>query len=133
MKLWILSDLHRELTRDWDLPGPGEQPQYDVMVMAGDLGPIMERGVEWLRERVSKPVVYIGGNHESYRCDIDRTLEKAKADAIGTNISVLENETAIIGGTRFIAATLWTDFDLFGAISAAATTSTKNSHETSPD
>ena len=115
MRLWILSDLHMELTRGWDLPGPGERPDFDVLVVAGDLITRMERGVEWLKARVAdRQVVYISGNHEAYGTDVDRTIEKARVAAAGTNIHVLENDTVEIDGVTFIGCTLWTDFDLFG-------------------
>ena len=46
MRIWVLSDLHIELTSGWDLPAPADRPDFDVLVMAGDLIPGMERGVE---------------------------------------------------------------------------------------
>jgi predicted phosphodiesterase len=113
--LWILSDLHLETTRNWDLPSGGARPHFDVLIVAGDLIPRMERGVKWLLERVTdRPVIYVAGNHEAYGTDIDRTIEKARALAEGTNIHVLENDRVTIGGTTFIGATGWTDFNLFG-------------------
>ncbi len=48
VRLWVISDVHLELTRGWDLAGPAEPPQFDVLVVAGDLVPRMERGVRWL-------------------------------------------------------------------------------------
>lgn len=115
MLLWILSDIHVELTRGWDLPGPGERPDFDVLVVAGDLIPRAERGVGWLCERVTdRPVIYVAGNHEFYGADIDRTVEKARAAAEGTNVFVLQDETVEIDGVVFAGATLWTDFDLYG-------------------
>jgi predicted phosphodiesterase len=115
MKIWIMSDVHIELSFGWDLPPEDERPDFDVLVMAGDLTPRMERGVRWLRERVPhKPVIYIAGNHEAYRCDIDRIFEKACEEASGSNVHVMENQSVVIAGVRFIAATLWTDFELFG-------------------
>jgi Icc-related predicted phosphoesterase len=116
MKIWVLSDIHTELTHGWDLPGPAERPDFDVLVMAGDLVPGMERGVKWLRERVAdRPVIYIPGNHEAYGRDVDRTVEKAKEAAAGSNVLVLQNEVTVIGGVQFICCTLWTDYALFGA------------------
>jgi predicted phosphodiesterase len=113
--LWILSDLHLELSRGWDLSSGDVRPRFHVLVIAGDLIPRMERGVKWLRERVpDRPVIYIAGNHEGYGCDIDRTIEKAKEAAAGTSIHVLQNENVRIGDVTFAGATLWTDFDLFG-------------------
>ena len=115
MKIWALSDIHTELTSGWDLPGPAERPDFDVMVMAGDLVPGMERGVKWLRDRISdRPVIYIPGNHEAYGQDIDRTVGKAKKAATGSNVSVLQNEVTVIGDVQFICCTLWTDYALFG-------------------
>ena len=113
MRIWILSDLHLELTRGWDLPSGGDRPDFDVLVVAGDLVPKMERGVAWLRERVpDRDVIYIAGNHEAYGVDVDRTVEKAKEAAVGTSIYVIQNETVRIGDVTFAAATLWTDFEL---------------------
>lgn len=115
-RLWILSDLHIELTRGWDLPTTERRPQFDILVVAGDLIPRMERGVKWLRERVSdRPVVYVAGNHEAYGCDVERTIAKAKEAARGTNIFVLEYDSIRLGNITFAGATTWTDFDLFGA------------------
>ena len=115
MKLWIGSDFHIEATRGWDLPDASARPDFDVMVVAGDLITRMERGVRWLLARVpDRDVVYVAGNHESYGTDIDRTVEKARAAAAGTKIHVLQNESIELGGTIFLGATGWTDFNLFG-------------------
>ena len=109
MKLWIMSDIHTELTRGWDLPEPHTRPDFDVLVVAGDLVPRMERGVAWLRERVTdRPVIYIPGNHEFYGADVDHTVDKARTAAAGTNIHVMQNDAITIDGVRFIASTLWT-------------------------
>jgi Icc-related predicted phosphoesterase len=123
--LWVLSDLHLESTRGWNLAGPGDRPRFDVLVVAGDLIPKMERGVAFLLERVTdKQVIVVAGNHEFYGCDIDRTVDKARALAAGTNVHVLQNDTVTIDGVTFIGATFWTDFALFGdpvrAMAAAA-------------
>jgi len=115
MRLWILSDLHVELTRGWDLPAENVRPKCDVLVVAGDLIPRAERGVKWLLERVKdRPVIYILGNHEAYGTDIDRTLAKAKVAAAGSNVHVLQDETIRIGDVSFAGCTLWTDFAIRG-------------------
>jgi predicted phosphodiesterase len=114
VRLWILSDLHVELTRGWDLPGPTERPDFDVLVVAGDLIPRAERGVRWLAERVpDRPVLYAMGNHEAYGTDETRTVEKAMEAAEGTNVFVLQNRSLRIGDVTFAGATLWTDFELY--------------------
>ncbi len=115
MRLWIGSDYHLEATRGWDLPVPHGRPDFDVMVVAGDLITRMERGVKWLLQRVTdRPVIYVAGNHEFYGADIDRTIEKACIAALGTNVHVLQNDSVTIDGTVFLGATGWTDFNLFG-------------------
>ena len=115
MRLWILSDLHVDLTRGWDLPSGDARPNFDALVVAGDLIPRMERGVRWLLERVpDKSVVYVPGNHEFYGIDIDRTVEKAMEAAEGTKVFVLQDRWIRLGDVTFAGTTLWTDFALFG-------------------
>ena len=118
MRLWLMSDVHLELTKGWDLPPPAQRPDFDVFVMAGDLVPRMERGVRWLAERVDKPVVYVPGNHEFYGTDEARTVEKAMQAAAGTNVHVLQNRSVTLedraGSVTFAGATTWSDFQLHG-------------------
>jgi hypothetical protein len=115
MRLWILSDLHLELTQGWDLPPPADRPDFDVMIVAGDLIPRAERGVKWLAQRVTnRPVLYVASNHEFYGADETRTIEKAKVVAAGTSVRVLQNEVVRICNVAFVGATLWTDFELLG-------------------
>lgn len=117
MRLWIMSDLHLEATRNWDLPPPPQRPDFDAMIIAGDLITRAERGVKWLRERVKdQPVIYVIGNHESYGTDWNVTIEKARTFAAGSNIHVLQNDTLIIDDVTFVGGTLWTDFTLFGDV-----------------
>jgi predicted phosphodiesterase len=115
MRLWIMSDLHLEATRGWDLPAAFARPNFDVLVVAGDLITRMEGGVKWLLSRVrDRDVIYVAGNHEFWGTDLDRMVEKAKIAAAGTNIHILQNDSIIIGGATFLGATGWTDFNLFG-------------------
>jgi hypothetical protein len=51
MLLWILSVLHLEFTPGWELPSADARPRFDVLVVARDLIPRMERGVVWLLAR----------------------------------------------------------------------------------
>lgn len=115
MRLWIVSDIHWELTRGWDLPSLAQRPAFDVLIVAGDLVPQMERGVQWLAQRVTdRRVLYVGGNHEFFGTDIDRTVDKARQAAVGTTVTVLQNDAIYVGDTLFLGATLWTDFSVFG-------------------
>jgi len=59
-RLWVISDLHLELSRGWDLPTGDARPDFDVLVVAGDLVTHMERGVKWLLNRVpDRDIVYV--------------------------------------------------------------------------
>jgi predicted phosphodiesterase len=110
-----MSDLHVESTSGWDLPPSRERPAFDVMIVAGDLMTRMERGVRWLLERVSdRTVLYVPGNHEAFGTDLDRTVEKARQAAAGTNVRILQNNSETIDDCLFVGATFWSDFELFG-------------------
>jgi Icc-related predicted phosphoesterase len=114
MRILPFSDIHLETTRGWDLPPLPQLPPFDVAVIAGDLTTRMERGVKWIKEHISKPCLYIPGNHEPYGVDLDVTVAKARAAAIGTNVLVASNDAHSICGVDFFGCTLWTDFNLFG-------------------
>lgn len=122
MKLWILSDIHIEQS-SWDLPYP--PPDYDVLIAAGDIHAPLAEGVRWLADRSGgKPVIYVPGNHEWYttyrrRFTIEEEADSAASLAVDTNVHLMIDRTVIIGGVRFIAATLWTDFELDGDAAAS--------------
>lgn len=115
MKAWIFSDLHLELDPNFPLM---DIPDADVCLCAGD---IFDGGIAasllFLRDYVAPymPVVFVPGNHEYYRSSIKEAL------AIGYELAetcddlfMLNGDSVLIGGYRFIGATLWTDFDLYG-------------------
>lgn len=130
MNLWVMSDLHLESTVGWDLPPVDARPPFDVLVVAGDLIPRMERGVRWLAERVpDKPIIYVAGNHEYWGGDIERTIEKAKQAALGTTVQVLQDETTMVGDVTFAGATLWTDYNLGGDRSRAMVVAAERMHD----
>jgi hypothetical protein len=56
---------------------------------------------------------YVPGNHEYYGHDL-ALLDDLRRRTRRTKIHVLDHETASIEGVRFVGASLWTDFDLFG-------------------
>lgn len=43
-----------------------------------------------------------------------RTLEKMRSGCLATHVQVLERDAVVIGGTRFLGATMWTDFSATG-------------------
>ena len=107
MKLHILSDLH--LSR-----GALEIPRNDadLVILAGDIARPRE-AVSWALG-LGRPVLYVPGNHEFYGNSIADTVEELKTLCNGTRIHVLDRNQLIIGGVRFLGATLWTDFMLRG-------------------
>jgi len=101
-RIHVLSDLHLE-TGPYALP---EGLDFDVLVAAGDIGPV-EDAVAWLAA-IGKPVVYVLGNHEFWGRQFDEVLPAARAAARGTQVHVLERSQVVISGVRFLGATLWT-------------------------
>lgn len=111
MKIWVLSDLHRDV-EDW---APFFVPDADVCVVAGDVGEGLAKSIRWLQEHIGvhMPVVFVAGNHEFYRHAVDESFEEARALADACpDVHLLEDETVVIGGARFIGATLWTDYEV---------------------
>ena len=103
MKIGILSDLH--LSRD---PFRLEAWPWDVLVLAGDLGR-PARAMAWAREAPC-PTVLVAGKHEYYGSDLATTVRTLKELAAGSKVTVLERESVLIGGIRFLGCTLWSDF-----------------------
>lgn len=108
-KILVYSDLHLEFA-DFD----ASSQSYDIVVLAGDIG-CGTQGVEWAIDRFPEtPVVYICGNHEFYGFEMSKVWSGLRLLANGSNVHVLENETVVLNGIRFVCATLWTDGNLNG-------------------
>lgn len=114
MKIHLLSDLHNEFAK-YDPTAAAEEA--DVVVLAGDID-VKDRGVEWAKSVFSKPVIYVAGNHEYYKGNLDRTLVKMKEMADG-NVHFLENDEVVIDGVRFLGSTGWTDYSSTGNLPLA--------------
>jgi predicted phosphodiesterase len=116
MKLNILSDLHIGFSA-FDTP----MNDADVVVLAGDIAPPRQAALWALR--LTKPVIYVLGNHEFYGSSLGGAASELKRLCAGTHVQVLDNDEVVVDGVRFVGTTLWTDFMLFGdgAGRAAAT------------
>ncbi len=115
MRLLILSDLHHEL---WREQAPQIEPAVsrpDVVVLAGDID-TGAKAVEWAaRTFAGLPVLYVHGNHEGYGKNLDDAQDAIQAAcAAAGNVHFLNCTELIIDGVRFLGATMWTDFRLFG-------------------
>ena len=113
MKIWVLSDLHLPMSDlDWEI----SPPDADVCVVAGDVCDPPAESVRWLAEYIGRhmPVVFVAGNHEYYGQTYDHSLDEALSlDPSVTNVHFLENRAVVIGGVRFLGATMWTDFEFY--------------------
>lgn len=116
MKLHILSDLHLEF-KSWEAPAT----EADVIILAGDIGS-HTHGLDWAVRQAAfagKLIIYIIGNHEFYGTELIGLRKQifAKAEALraeGHQIFVLDDKRMEFDGCRVLAATLWTDYKLFG-------------------
>jgi predicted phosphodiesterase len=121
MKLHIISDLHLEFS-EHDVQGL----EADVIVLAGDIGVGM-KGLEWaakLLSRTDTHIIYVAGNHEFYRHEINSLRKAMKSycsapvgwtgDDSEHRLHFLDDDEVIINGVRFLGSTMWTDFKLFG-------------------
>ena len=109
VRILVLSDLHHEMAPY--VPGAVEA---DVVVLAGDIDKganALQRAKDWFP---TTPVVMVAGNHEFYGGATPRLIDKMKAVAVGSNVAVLERDELVIDGVRFLGATMWTDFSIFG-------------------
>lgn len=111
VRLQILSDLHLER----GTPFVPAKSSADVIVLAGDIHEGVQ-GIAWARKTFpEKAIVYVAGNHEFYRQSWDRLADEMRSEAGRHEIHFLENEEVTTAGVRFLGATLWTDFEFFGA------------------
>jgi 3',5'-cyclic AMP phosphodiesterase CpdA len=115
LRLLLLSDLHLEVA-PLALPDPGA---FDVAVLAGDIHCRPQAVAEWVRAcpvlKRAQAVLWVPGNHEYYdgRLHARAAALRAAADATAVPpLQLLDGETQVIGGVRFVGCTLWTDFEL---------------------
>ena len=114
MRIQLVSDLHLEtyknvLTAD---AGISPTPAANALVIAGDIGAggqAISTFKDW-----PVPVLYVAGNHEFYRGEIDAVITELRQQAAGTAVHFLERDGVVIDGVRFLGTTLWTDYAIYG-------------------
>ena len=118
MRAWILSDLHatsfeRPLSSLRDL-SPAV-PRADLAIVAGDVGDGIASSALWLAEQIRPHVrvLWVLGNHEYHGGAFHDSRDLARRRAAELNLTLLDDEVAIIGGVRFVGTTLWTDYNLY--------------------
>jgi len=124
MRVQLLSDLHLERDPSYRAePAPGA----DVLVLAGDVGsyqtgsrlPDEDFGLAQFSPRLHpgawRTVLYVPGNHEYDGLEFEPTHRRLRETCARLGITWLEREVMVIGRTRFVGTTLWSDFDALGA------------------
>jgi predicted phosphodiesterase len=110
MKLHIISDLHCEFSEYSPTPASFTS---DVIVLPGDIWKY-EKGIAWARATwPDQRIIYVPGNHEFYGRNRLEILSRMRIAAKECDVDLLDNDELIIGKTRFLGATLWTNFNLF--------------------
>lgn len=125
MRLWVLSDLHLELSHPRYIRRL-RAPECDAVIVAGDLDKA-DATIASARTLFGPdlPLILTAGNHSHYGThlpiadDMRRMREDAARDREqGRATWFLEDETATLHlngeKVRFIGTTLWTDFRLYG-------------------
>lgn len=116
MKLWIMSDLHDDYSRasmgNYALP---KDVEADIIVIAGDIaGRLSRMGRSWLEAQDRGiPMIVVAGNHDFWRGTIDREIERFREKCLVDFIHILDGESIVIGDTRFVGGTLWTDYRIW--------------------
>jgi Icc-related predicted phosphoesterase len=115
VRIRVLSDLHEEYAANLGALEFDALP-VDVTILAGDIA----NGLQAI-EVASRPafsesqVILVPGNHEFYGGQIDQVLVQMRAAAALTpNVHLLDGNTLVLNGVRFLGATLWTDYALDG-------------------
>ena len=111
-----MSDLHIDST-DFELPPTPDG--VDVPVVAGDVDEGMPLALHallgWSRER-RLPIVFVPGNHDYSGGELAIDLATVVEHANG-GVHVLDGKhMVVLVGVRFVGATLWTDFEVFGDV-----------------
>ena len=113
MKLQILSDLHLESETFDPEPAAGAE----LLVLAGDIDTrwtALERFRGW-----PVPVLMVAGNHEFDGRDLGQAWGPLREACEASGIQLLQRQEAVLTSAagrrvRFLGATRWSDFDLYG-------------------
>jgi len=115
MRLWLASDIHTEFYQQYgysDYQFRIGTPECDVLVLAGDVGVFVDKF--WpVFSNTDVPIIYVPGNHEYYYKNIDTYDDVLKA-SVPPHVILLQNESVVINGVRFLGTTLWSDFCFYG-------------------
>ncbi len=136
-RIALLSDLHLDIKKrlllregaddaacNLAMARLGEEVQEaastaDLVVVAGDVD-VGTAGVKWAAAAFrSMPVVYVAGNHEFYRYELNSLIDQMRATAAATdNVHFLDADELVLTlkgrAVRVLGCTAWTDYQLYG-------------------
>lgn len=110
MKICYASDLHLEHDSNFTINDTG-----DVFILAGDILPIVHvnkpKYAHFFEDLATKftNVLYVPGNHEYYGGDLN-DIHMLKF-SLPPFVTVLNNESIIIDGIKFLGGTMWTNLN----------------------
>jgi Calcineurin-like phosphoesterase len=133
VRIAVMSDLHLEfdaqvctcdegVRRDHASSFYAHPPSSDaeVLVLAGDIHSDTQ-AIDWAAHNFTIPIVLINGNHEPYGHELFHVIAENRRRARDSDgrVAFLERATWTYRSRageriRFIGATLWTDFHLYG-------------------
>ncbi len=113
MRIQVISDLHIDVVAGFV---PVLANGADAIIVAGDVQEGAAKALAFLRRSIPgpTPILFVLGNHEFYGSAVVEERLAAQDAAITHDITVLDDAIAVVGGVRFVGATLWTDFCLNG-------------------
>jgi Icc-related predicted phosphoesterase len=111
LKISVTSDRHHEF--GWDYLTRDTLPvEADIYILAGDID-VGTRALEWTASP-GKPVLYVPGNHEFYRGNLEQIEYAFREDSKSyPSVGVLQNDVVVMGDTRFLGTVLWTDYEIY--------------------
>lgn len=119
MKISLASDLHFEFHKNEPYWLPEIAPDCDVIILAGDIGVgngAIDAVLAIAEAHAESQVLFVAGNHEFYKQNIDKKLEKYRqVFADYDRVHFLENDRIEIDGYSFLGCTLWTGFGVLSS------------------
>ena len=114
MRIQLLSDLHLETEAYEPTPAPGAE----LLILAGDIDSTWRELDRF--ERWPTPVLFVAGNHEFDRRELDEAWPALRDRCGELGITLLEQRSVVLPDAqgrriRFVGTTRWSDFDVFGA------------------
>lgn len=100
-------------------PTPLPEDSSSILVLAGDIWfnnfafKISPDGESWIGHvaRRFEHVIIVLGNHDYWGLSLQSAPRKAKeAVNLLPNVTVLEQDTVVVSGVKFVGGTLWTDY-----------------------